>query len=76
MNTESKIRDCLSKMILRDSYWGYLFSNISRKEFEYPNPFGVSIDDDGRLVLFYNPYMVDVMDEPTIKKVLEHEVFI
>ena len=75
MIPEDKIRNCLSKMILRDSYWGYLFSNVTRKEFGLPNPFGVSIDDNGNLILFYNPIMVDLMDDSAIKKVLEHEGF-
>lgn len=74
---DERIRKCLAKMIFNDSYWGYLFSNISRKscdDLEYM--IGVGFGEDNKIYLMYNPNMLtNSTPDYTIEKLLEHEGF-
>lgn len=74
---DERIRKCLSKMIFNDSYWGYLFSNISRKTSEdLKYMFGISFGEDNRIYLTYNPKMLtDSTSDYTIEKFIEHTGF-
>ncbi len=76
MDSEERIRECLTKMIFKDSYWGYLFSNVTRiVNEEIPTLFGVCINEEGHINLHYNPRFLDLSKDDVIEKVLEHEGF-
>lgn len=76
MDSEERIRESLTKMIFKDSYWGYLFSNVTRVVNDtIPTLFGVCIDDEGHINLHYNPRFLDLSKDDVIERTLEHEGF-
>jgi len=69
-----RIKNLITELIFKDSYWGYLFSKINRTEnIMIPSPMGVCPEIDGSITLLYNPRFIDLMDEEFLKIVIEHE---
>jgi predicted metal-dependent peptidase len=69
-----KIKDIIGQLVLRDSFWGYLFSRVGKIEDEsFPSVAGIGALKDGMLYLFYNPIMVSKMNDKDIEVVLSHE---
>lgn len=76
MDSDDRIRENLAKMIFKDSYWGYLFSNVTRVINEsIPTLFGVCINENGNINLVYNPKFLELTNDDVIEKTLEHEGF-
>jgi len=74
MKTDERIKEVITDLILRDSYWGYLFSKINRKVDEFlPAPMGICPEIDGLITLLYNPKFIDLADDEFLKIVVEHE---
>lgn len=72
---DDKIKNLIAVMIIRDVYWGYLFSKVTRKGMrEFPALMGVGATKDGQLQLFFNPFLVNrIKDDVVLVKILEHE---
>jgi predicted metal-dependent peptidase len=77
MNQETcstRIKNLITELIFKDSYWGYLFSKINRTEDNnLPAPMGVSAEIDGTINLYYNSKFLDLVSDEFLKIVLEHE---
>ena len=74
MNCEERMGECLTKMVLKDSLWGYMFSNVIKKESPtIPSPMGVMYDDDSHINLLYNPILLDTINDSDLEKIIEHE---
>jgi len=73
-DTEDRLKELIARMVLRTSYWGFLFSLIRRKSSDqFPAPMGVAPNRDGTITLWYNPQYVDKTSDNSILKILEHE---
>lgn len=71
---DEKLKNVIAMMVLRDSYWGYLFSRLKRYEDPYlPSIMAVFADTDGEVSLTYNPLVLKDTSNDSIKLVLEHE---
>lgn len=77
MNQETcsvRIKNLITELIFKDSYWGYLFSKINRTEDDsLPAPMGVAAEIDGTINLYYNSKFLDFVTDEFLKIVLEHE---
>lgn len=74
MTADKKIKEMIAQMILKDNYWGYLFSRIRRVEIEnLDSIMGVYTDGDGIVHLGYHPELVLHTEETHLKKIVEHE---
>ena len=74
MTVHERVKDLVARMVLRNNYWGYLFSRIRRAPSEnLPAIMGVAPEMDGTITLLYNPKLVDLTTDDVIGKVLEHE---
>jgi len=73
-NASERIKNLITEFVFKDSYWGYLFSRINRTEDRtIPSPMGVCPEIDGSITLLYNPLFIDLMNDPFLKVVIEHE---
>lgn len=73
-NCDKRIKELIAKMILKCSYWGYLFSRVLRIEDKnLPSIMGVAPEPDGVLSLRYNPNFFDGTGDEALQVVLEHE---
>lgn len=74
---DNKINEAIASLILKDSYWGYLFSNIDRRKISLKNIpaglFAVYLDEDGEIFLLYDEDDLENTDIKVIEKVLQHE---
>jgi len=71
-----KLKEMIAKMVLTNSYWGYLFSRVRRVPDEnYPDLkiMGVAPEPDGTISLYYKPSWVEKNTDEVIKLILEHE---
>jgi predicted metal-dependent peptidase len=74
VQTDCKLKDLIAKMILKDSFWGYLFSRIRRiPDISIPSIMGVTIEKDCTVGLRYHPELIDESDDESIMLILEHE---
>ena len=75
MSTSSdRIKNIITEMIFKDSYWGYLFSKINRKEDKtIPSALGVTPEIDGSITLLYNPLFIDKGGDDFLSAGIEHE---
>lgn len=73
MDTDQRIKELIAALVLRDSYWGYLFSKCKKKSLPIPSILGVCVADDGFLELIYNPQLIDGTDDKVIILGLQHE---
>ncbi len=69
-----RIKLIIAKMILRNVFWGQVFSFIRRiSDDAMPYIMGVAIEKDGNISLYYNPKLIATTNDDVIEKVLEHE---
>jgi len=74
MDQSERLKELVSHMILKQSYWGYLFGRIRRVASDnIPSIMGVSPEPDGTLSLLYSPALMKGTDDDTLKLILEHE---
>ena len=74
MSPAEKMKNLITIMIFRDSYWGYLFSRLRRQEDRSINSImGVAAESDGSLTLIYNPDWFDGTSDDILKLIIEHE---
>jgi len=73
-SSSERIKKIITEMIFKDSYWGYLFSKIDRKEnLTIPSILGVTPEMDGTITLLYNSMFIDLANDDFLKVGLEHE---
>jgi predicted metal-dependent peptidase len=69
-----RIKNIITEMIFKDSYWGYLFSKINRAAaYDLEAPLGVQPEMDGSITLVYNPLFVDLCRDDFLRITIEHE---
>jgi len=69
-----RMKELIAKYILKNSYWGYLFSRIRRQGVpNMPSIMGVGPVSDGTICLYYDPNLVEKTGDDVILKLLEHE---
>jgi predicted metal-dependent peptidase len=69
-----RMKELIAKYVLRNSYWGYLFSRIRRQAVpNFPSIMGVGPVPDGTICLYYEPNMIEKTSDDVILKLLEHE---
>ena len=74
MSTDFKMKELIAKMILSDSYWGYLFSRIRRIAAKnFGSIMGVAVQNDSTVALLYDPDLFEKTDEKNLMKIIEHE---
>lgn len=74
MNPHERIKEMVAKMVLKNNYWGYLFSRIRRKPAEsLPSIMGVAAEPDATITLYYRPSLVEEASDETLAIILEHE---
>jgi predicted metal-dependent peptidase len=74
MTPSEKIKDIIGQLVLRDSFWGYLFSRVGKIEDEtFGHVAAIGAKNDGLLYLFYNPETISKMNDKDIEVVLSHE---
>ena len=76
MKVNEQITEMMAKMVLQSSYWGYLFSRITRRAVSgdiMPYPMGVALESDGMIVLWYRPDLIGQLQPEDVGVLLEHE---
>jgi len=74
MNPHERIKEMVARMVLKNNYWGYLFSRIRRKPAEsLPSIMGVAPEPDATITLYYHPLLVEKASDETLGIILEHE---
>ena len=69
-----RLENLIAKMVLKNSYWGYLFSRVRRRPSEIiPSIMGVAPEKDGTVSLYYHPQLLELTSDDNVKLVLEHE---
>ena len=73
-NNPERLKELIAKFILKNNYWGYLFSRIRRCPVkELPSVAGVRPEKDGTITLCYQPDMIANTSDEDILHVIEHE---
>lgn len=68
------IKNAIAILLFKDSYWGYLMAKLKRVSDEtLPYIMGVGSGQDSQITLYYNPILIESVDEPFILKAIEHE---
>ena len=74
MSQTERIRDLIGQMVLKDSFWGYLFSRVGKIEDKnFPHVAAIGALNDGMLYLFYNPDMTETVNDTDLEIILSHE---
>ena len=74
MTPDERLKELIARMVLGNSYWGYLFSRLARRsKRELPSIMGVAPESDGLISLYYRPELVDVATDEVLMLILEHE---
>lgn len=74
MTPDQRLKELIAKMVLGNSYWGYLFSRLARRSTkDLPALMGVAPEHDGMIALYYRPELVEVASDESLMLVLEHE---
>ena len=74
LNGSEILKECVAKMALKNSYWGYLFSTVRRIPDEnLPSIMGISPEKDCTISLRFHPELVKNTEIDVLKLVLEHE---
>ena len=74
MNQSDRIRDLIGQMVLKDSFWGYLFSRVGKiEDIQMDYAAGIGALNDGMLYLFYNPDKTATINDTDLEVVLSHE---
>jgi len=73
-NNPDRLKELIAKFILKNNYWGYLFSRIRRTpRYDLPSIAGVGPEKDGTITLYYQPDLIAVTSDEVILSVIEHE---
>ncbi len=72
---KDRIKEILASLVLRDNYWGYLFSKVDKVEIpDAPWPMAVGVNPNkGTLILMYNSKKIENTGNKEIRFILEHE---
>ena len=73
MDAEQRLKELIVALVLRDDYWGYLFSKCRKISMPIPSILGVCISNDGTLGLLYNPDLIDGTEDEVLVHGLKHE---
>jgi len=74
MTPDERLKELIARMVLGNSYWGYLFSRLARRSNkELPSIMGVAPEHDGLIALYYHPDLVDMATDDVLMLILEHE---
>lgn len=71
-----RMKELIAKYVLRNHYWGYLFSRIRRQRLPAAvlgSIMGIGPIPDGTLCLYYDPELVEKTSDDDILRLLEHE---
>ena len=73
-NQSDRIKDIIGQLVLRDSFWGYLFSRVGKVEdFNFPYPGAIGALSDGMLYFFYNPDIIKTVNDKDLEVIICHE---
>lgn len=73
-NPDEVMKEVIAVLMLKGSYWGFLFSRIKRRsDNKIPYCMGVASDPDSTVVLYYNPDFISEEDFKTLESLVEHE---
>jgi predicted metal-dependent peptidase len=71
---DKRLKELIAKWVLKDDYWGFLFSRIRRKPSKHiPSIMGIGAEYDGTLSLLYKPELVEGTADDQIHLIIEHE---
>ena len=71
---DDKLKMLITKLAIRNSYWGYLFARIRRKpSLSLPSIMGVIPEKNGTISLMYHPELVENTGEAELTWIIEHE---
>ena len=74
MTPDERLKELVAKMVLGNSYWGYLFSRLARRSTkDLPSIMGVAPEHDGMIALYYQPDLVGMASDDVLMLILEHE---
>jgi len=74
MDSNERLKDLIARFIIKNNFWGYLFSRIRRISVKgLPSIAGVSPEADGTISLSFNPDLFDKTDDENFLFILEHE---
>ncbi len=74
MNSEERMKNIIAQFVLKNNYWGYLFSRIRRiPDNNLLSIAGVAPEPEGTISLYYNPDLFEKIDNENFLYVLEHE---
>jgi len=74
MNQNERLKDLVAWMVIKHSYWGYLFTRVRRiADPNLHSIMGVAPCKDGTILLLYHPILLAYTDDATIIQILEHE---
>jgi predicted metal-dependent peptidase len=70
-----RMKELVAKFVLRNHYWGYLFSRIRRQAVlqGLRSIMGIGPVADGTLCLYYDPNLLENTKDDIVLKLLEHE---
>lgn len=73
-NNPERLKELIAKFILKNNYWGYLFSRIRRAPRKnLPSICGVAPETDGTITLYYQPELIAATSDENILHIIEHE---
>lgn len=74
IHPEVRMKELIAKFVLKDSFWGYVFSRIRRRPSStLPSIMGVIPELDGTISLLYRPELLQKTEDSQILIILEHE---
>jgi predicted metal-dependent peptidase len=74
IESSERIKNIITEMIFKDSYWGYLFSKLNRSvDLTIPSLMGVTPEIDGTITLLYNPKYIELVEDDFLSSAIEHE---
>jgi len=68
-----RLSNCLYRMSRDNSFWGFFFSWIGKRQRKINTIMSLSLTSSGDFFLNYNPELFDGTSEETLIKILEHE---
>jgi len=75
LGIHERLKKLIASMILKDNYWGYVFSRIRRRVIEnYPAIMGVQWNGkSSNLELCIEPKLFNTTEDHVLEKIIEHE---
>jgi len=73
-DSDEVMKKVIAVLMLKGSYWGFLFSRIKRVgNTSLPYSMGVASDSDSTVILYYNPDFISEEDFKVLESLVEHE---